>query len=229
MSSGRKEYLRRKFIEKGPSALLRRDALELLLGFAYDDRQAFEVSNRLFEKYFRLETILNLDCKSLLSVEGMTEEAAIMLSSLKTLNYLNVSERRARCVLTDPAEACAFFADRYRGAKSESFKVVGLSERGRPIRCSTSPAGTTYGVSVSPEWVAERVIEDGCKNCIVAHNHPGSSCIPSLTDVKSNEQLAKYLAERGINLADHVIVGSDGSWSMAGGSSLGIVPRAKFF
>lgn len=49
---------------------------------------------------------------------------------------------------------------------------------------------------------------------ILAHNHPGGHALPSSADLRSTILLDRLARQRGLVLAEHLIVGAEGIFSM---------------
>ena len=66
----------------------------------------------------------------------------------------------------------------------------------------------------------EAVIKSNCNRFILAHNHPMGTCMPSKADVALTLDVWQTLSRMNIQMADHVIAGRDGEWSMRFNRSL---------
>lgn len=53
-----------------------------------------------------------------------------------------------------------------------------------------------------------------CASCIVGHNHPSNDVTPSLEDLSVTERLLEAGQIIGIDVMDHIVLGSDKFLSM---------------
>lgn len=214
--TAREEYLRKRYLKYGQSGLTPRDSLELLLGYCYTGQKLFQVMDALIDRFGSVDNIINAECRDLLEVPGITESSAVLLAVMPKLHRLNASARTASSRILDPASACEYFTEVFRGVNVEQFKVACLDDAFSVRRCVTAAKGTTFGVGINADALLKDIIKTGCRACVVAHNHPGGSCMPSEADVTSTRRLISALREAGIDVLDHIILGRDGARSMLG-------------
>lgn len=72
--------------------------------------------------------------------------------------------------------------------------------------------GTVDGSLVSPREVFKGAILHNATSLILAHNHPSGNTAPSREDIATTERVAKSGKILGIDLLDHIIVGTDGNY-----------------
>lgn len=168
----------------------------------------------LFDRFGSVDNIINAECGDLLEVSGMTESSVALLAIMPQLYRIIGSARAVSSRISDPASACEYFAEAFRGVNVEQFKVACLDENFSVRRCITAGKGNTFGVGIDADGLIRDVIRSGCRICVVAHNHPGGSCMPSAKDISSTRRLISSFGEAGIDLLDHIIIGRDGARSM---------------
>ena len=212
--TAREEYLRDRFLKVGARGFMPKDAVELLLGYCISGDRVYSVVEALFDRFRSISEILNADPQELAEVPGMNENAALLIGLLPYIFRLNSSLRAAGSKLDGSASACRYFLNSFRGANVEQFKVACLDENMIPFRCETIGRGSTFLVDINAEEVIKCVLSSKCRLCIVAHNHPGGSCVPSASDLASTAALAAELERIGAELVDHIIIGREGARSM---------------
>jgi DNA repair protein RadC len=74
---------------------------------------------------------------------------------------------------------------------------------------------TIDGASVYPRVVVRRGLELNAAALILTRNHPSGLPEPSTADTKITQRLKDALALVDVRVLDHVIVGTDGTSSMA--------------
>ena len=115
----------------------------------------------------------------------------------------------------EPATACDYFRDKLGNQEREVFAAVMLDTRHRLIEYVELFFGTIDGAEVHPREVAKCALRLNAAAVIVAHNHPSGEVEPSAADRAVTARLKQALALLDIRLLDHVIVGGNGSGSMA--------------
>jgi DNA repair protein RadC len=113
--------------------------------------------------------------------------------------------------LIDNAEAvAAYFQPRLAGRRTESFWVLFLDARGRPLGEACIAEGTLTACLVHPREVFAAAIRARAAQIILVHNHPSGDPQPSAEDLSLTERLTEVGVLLGIPVVDHVIVAAEG-------------------
>lgn len=113
-------------------------------------------------------------------------------------------------------DVVAYFTPRVALATQESFWVVLLDARGRPIGQHEIARGTLTACLVHPREVFAPALRRRAASVIVVHNHPSGDAAPSAEDRALTERLASAGALLGIPLLDHIVVARGGFASLGG-------------
>ncbi len=97
----------------------------------------------------------------------------------------------------------------------ENFGCMFLDNQHRLISYETLFNGTIDGAAVYPRVVVRRALELNSAAVIFTHNHPSGLPEPSKADISITKRLKSALDTIDIRVLDHIIVGSDGTVSMA--------------
>ena len=82
-----------------------------------------------------------------------------------------------------------------------------ILDSGNHLICTTDlSTGSIDRSIISPREIAQTMLLAGGKNCIIAHNHPSGSSIPSDMDIKVTMEIKKALELLRLTLFDHIIV-----------------------
>ena len=211
----REEYLRKRFAKVGANGFMPRDGLELILGYCLSGPALFDLINALFDRYQDPSNIFEASYEELMRVRGMTSNIAVLLSIIRPISEIMNSMVSSDDKIATPRVAFDFFRRMYSGVKVEQFKIVCIDKKFMPYSCFTAARGTTFGVDINTDRIIDMLRQRNCTRCIAAHNHPGGSCMPTKLDAESTRCLAEAFARRGIELLDHIIIGTDGEFSMA--------------
>ena len=99
--------------------------------------------------------------------------------------------------------------------KHETFGVLFLDTRHRPIAFERMFYGTIDGATVYPRVVCSRALELNAAALILAHNHPSGMAEPSLADQAITRRLQDALGLLDIRVLDHFVIGDGEPVSMA--------------
>jgi DNA repair protein RadC len=89
----------------------------------------------------------------------------------------------------------------------ESFWVIHLNRKNRPLGRTMISLGTLTGTLVHPREVLRPAILASAAAIVVVHNHPSGDPAPSSADVQLTRQLREACQMMDIPLLDHVIIG----------------------
>ena len=132
------------------------------------------------------------------------------------LRYLEgVCVREEPEPFTSPAMAEAYLRLKLATRKREVFAVLFLDTKNRLIEYREMFKGTIDGASVYPREVARVALELNAAALIVGHNHPSGDPTPSRGDEAVTRHLKDALSLIDVHLLDHVVVGAEGSVSLA--------------
>jgi DNA repair protein RadC len=167
----------------------------------------------------RLETIGGLDA---LVVAG-AELLALPSKEVERVDALLALAARlhAPADLPDRIERAedvvAYFTPRVGLNTQESFWVVLLDARGRPLGHHEVARGTLTACLVHPREVFAPALRRRAASIIVVHNHPSGDAEPSAEDRTLTDRLAACGALLGVPLLDHIVVARSGFTSLGGG------------
>jgi DNA repair protein RadC len=116
--------------------------------------------------------------------------------------------------ITKPEESYRIFREAVHiGEEQESFLVLPLDAKRHPL--CTAPLRVTYGLAdqtvAHPREVFKAAIRWGAQAIIIAHNHPSGDPTPSKDDIRLTERLVEASHILGIQLLDHLILGTPDS------------------
>lgn len=91
----------------------------------------------------------------------------------------------------------------------EYFVVMCLNVKNEPTAINICHIGSLNASIVHPREVMKTAILSNSASIIVAHNHPSGQPEPSPEDIDVTKRLAEAGSLMGIELIDHLVVGSD--------------------
>lgn len=106
------------------------------------------------------------------------------------------------------------FVEPLRHYSEEYFIAFHLTARNEVCNYQVISHGSLSASLVHPREVFKGALIANSHAIIVAHNHPGGSLTPSREDLETTETLIKAGDLMGIKVIDHIIVSSNGLYSL---------------
>ena len=125
------------------------------------------------------------------------------------------SRLRATKAFTKPSDVKHFCQLQIAQEKDEHFCCMFMDSQHRLIAFERLFRGTIDAASVYPRVVVRRALELNAAAVIFTHNHPSGIPEPSTADIKITQRLKEALGLIDVRVLDHVVVGLDGTSSMA--------------
>ncbi|MEQ8802813.1 MAG: JAB domain-containing protein, partial [Haliea sp.] len=115
----------------------------------------------------------------------------------------------------NPRDVKAFCRLQIANERDEYFVCMFLDSQHRMIAFERMFRGTVDGAAVYPRVVLRRSLELNAAAVIFTHNHPSGVAEPSEADLRITNRLKEALAHVDVRVLDHVIVSTEGVYSMA--------------
>ena len=109
----------------------------------------------------------------------------------------------------------------HRYARQENFWVLLLNNKHRLLRRIRVTRGIANKSLVHPREVFREAIRENACAVVLAHNHPSGDPEPSLEDIRITNRLVDAGKIIGIQVLDHIILGSERHYSFADDGMLG--------
>ena len=181
-----------------------------------------EKCNRVFEKYTVGEVVEN---------PLLFEGTALQTRKIELLGELQTSINTkdpfwSRKQICWPKDASDYFESRMTGLDHEEVHMLLLDTRHRVIKAEVMAKGGLASAGMYPRELARTALKYNASAVIIAHNHPSGDSKPSPDDVASTKALQKSFDMIGIELVDHLVVGSNNSISL---KELGVLEREEVY
>lgn len=218
---GHRARMKQKYLETGSAAMTDVNLLEMLLFYALPRKDTNELAHVLFDHFGSLQRVLMARPEDLLQVEGIGENAAVLIRLLSDISTRAGAEEVLRKKhVGNSAEAGNYFMAKLGSESREKALLLSLDSQNGVIRCSEINSGSVNSVGVDIRLVAEAAIRSNATSVIFAHNHPDGDPFPSDEDISLTRNMYSALSGIGIILADHIIVSGREYYSFADNDQL---------
>lgn len=180
---------------------------ELLAGSIKEKEDGYVVSE-LFSRYPSIQEMLDVTEDELLSIKGIGKVKAKQIVSSLLLARMNISSTQERFTIRRPKDAYDYLRD-MEHLTQEHFVVLGLNIKNQILFRQTVFIGSLNACIVHPSPIFQLLIKRNCASAIVAHNHPSGNPAPSQEDIQVTKRLKAAGELIGIEMLDHIIVGSE--------------------
>lgn len=216
MHDGHRKRMRERFRKDGLDGFAPHEVLELLLFYGRARGDVNPLAHRLLDTFGSLKGVLEARPEQLMSVEGIGEESAtlisLMLPMFRRYSACVCEERKRICNRTEATEYCkALLA----GWRTEHFYAICLNAAGQVLGQRLIAEGSLTEVAAYPRLVVETALNYNAHSVVLCHNHPSGIPQPSQDDVDTTQDLMKLLGALHITLLDHIVVAGEQTYSMA--------------
>lgn len=210
------ERPREKAQRFGVEQLSTAELLAILLQSGTRKDSALDLANRLLGR-----TQMGVSDLSQFTLRQLMELPGIGLAKATTLQACFELGRRQQMVvaesvhrLNSPQAVVELVRGRLAHLRREVFMVIQLNVKNDVIAEEIVSQGTINASIVHPREVFQNAIKNGAAAIIVTHNHPSGDPGPSDEDIQVTKRLVETGKIIGIPLLDHVIIGSQDSFSL---------------
>jgi len=113
-------------------------------------------------------------------------------------------------IIYRPESVVDLLSDEMSALAQEQVRVLLLDRKNRVVGQRTIYQGNAYAALVRPAEVFRPAVIEAVPHIVVVHCHPSGDPEPSRDDIKLTKDLAEVGNLLGIELLDHVVIGSDG-------------------
>lgn len=213
---GHREKMRQRFLKSGLESFADHEALELLLYYAIPRRDTNPIAHALMERYGSLSAVLSAPVEDLQRVEGIGENAAILLKlAVQVYRKARIADAAQETVIDSPEKAGAYLMEHYVDERNEVVYQMCLDRKGKLLACKRLGEGGVSGAELDIRRVMENAILTSASVVILCHNHPSGVAVPSKDDCTTTMRIREMLHTIGVELADHIIVADGDFVSMA--------------
>jgi DNA repair protein RadC len=200
---------REKLTRAGPAALGDHELVAALLGTGTSTRDALAVACDVLAAGDAAGGLARLSGGELERIPGVgPSHAARILAAVELGRRVLARGQPDRPTFRDAESIAAYLMPRYAERRVEHFGVLLLDTRLRLLRSVELTTGTLDSSPVLPRDVFREAMLANAHSVVVFHNHPSGDPAPSADDVAVTARVAQCGFVMGIEVLDHVILGS---------------------
>lgn len=204
-----------RFHEGGVGEFDQRELIELLLILSTRKKDTDGIAGDLFDFFGSMSEILEADPYAMMYTEGVSKNSAVLLSIIPQLSRRVMMDRELSKNLKGLDDIRRFVPKCFIGRTVENFLLICLDEKQKMIRYDFVSKGTVNSSTVDLRRILHLLLVCHASYAVVAHNHPRGRDYPSKEDLKTTQILANALKVIDVELLDHLIVSTLGSFSIA--------------
>ena len=209
------ERPRERLARLGAEALSEQELLACILGRGVARESVLMSAQRLLATFGSLRGIAEASVEQLSCVHGIGSSKAIQLKAAAELSRRVAQTSNGLHPAIDSSEKAAdILRPILAHKKKEFFVILLLDNRHHLIRASTIATGSLSATIVHPRELFKEAISASAAAVILGHNHPSGDPDPSDHDLRITKRLVAAGHLLGIEVLDHVIVGSHGCVSL---------------
>ena len=213
---GHRIKVRNRYYETGFNGMADHNVLEMLLFFGIPYRDTNEMAHELITRFGSFSAVLEAEVKDLVTVKGMTENAACLLSMIRPLYKRYMEDICSRKPVFDSKEKISeFIRSLFLDTNDERLYALAYDSGRRFIGYKNIGDGDIRSSRADIRKLSAFVLECKATGIILAHNHPHGIALPSMEDIDCTKYIYKILDALKVRLLDHIIVNESDYISMA--------------
>lgn len=210
------ERPRERLLKWGADKLTDTELLAILIRVGGVQDTAIDLARNMLTKF---DGFRGLDAKSaaeLKKVKGIgPAKVAQIKAALELGKRLLTENSKEKRKIESCNDVFQLVAPYLRNLSREVFKVLLLTSRNNLIAEKTIFEGSLTESLVNPREIIKEAINEAAASVIFIHNHPSGNPKPSNEDKKITKTLVNSCNLVGINVLDHIIIGSETYYSFS--------------
>lgn len=193
------------------------EIMEMLLFYVFPRGNTNPLAHQLTEKFGTVKGVLNASPEELTQLNDVNVNCALALKFFNILTSYVARQELGGIDARDFEKMLEYAKTFFYGEKTEKIKVFCINNKCQVQSVSDAGVGTSDRVTLDFKELTKIILNSGCNNIILAHNHPNAQSDPSQEDIILTRKVQNYLAMLDINVLDHYVIGDDGITSMRSG------------
>jgi DNA repair protein RadC len=199
---------REKLARAGATALGDNELIAVILGQGGAGRTALDLGAAILACAGGPTGLSRVSLADLQRVDGVGIARAAQILAAVELGRRTLSATLERRQFTKPRDVAAWLLPQFGGAPVEQFGTVLLDTKLRLIGVKVVSIGSLDASTAVPRDVFREAVAARAAAVILFHNHPSGDPSPSRDDVAVTRQLIAAGTLLGIQVVDHVVLGT---------------------
>ena len=204
------ERPREKLKNFGPDHLSNAELIAILLRTGVKGEGVVIMAQRILHRFGGLPGLARANFVELCAEHGISEaKASQLLAAMalgRRLSSLRTDENR---IVNSPADVAKMLFGEMSFLDREHLRTVLLNTRNEVVGVREIYVGNVNSSMARPAEIFKPAIRENCPAIIVVHNHPSGDPSPSGEDIVVTRQLVQAGEILGIEMLDHIIIGSN--------------------
>ena len=215
LHGGHRALMKERFLKEGLDHFDRHQIVEMLLFFGIPRKDTNATAHRLIETFGGLPGVLEAPYEELCRVEGVTANAAVLISFCGQMFRTYYHDKfAAGTILSTVEEAGQYLLPQFLGRREETVYLVCLDNKDKVIAANVVREGSVNAADISARVIVQQALTHNATQVILAHNHPSGFALPSRADISTTSRIAEALRAVDVVLLDHIIVAENDFVSM---------------
>ena len=203
------ERPRERLREFGPKSLSNTELIAILLRTGLQGENVLAVSSRLLARFDGLAGLGRISFSELCAERGLSEAKTSQLMAALELGRRFVSlAPQERAVINSSQDVANLLLAEMSVLDQEHLRILLLNTRNEVLGIQEIYVGNVNSSVVRAAEVFRPAVQANAPSIIVVHNHPSGDPAPSSQDVDITNELISAGKLLGIELLDHVVLGS---------------------
>ena len=213
--AGHRTRLLTRFRHGGAEAMPDYEMLEMILFRAFPRVDTKPYAKALMAKFKSFNGVVNAPAERLMEVPGIGQRAVDELQLVRAVALRMMQSALIETNVLDTWSAVLTYVKAAQGHDDiERFRILFLDRRNKLIADEVQQSGTVDHTPVYVREIIKRALQLGATALVLVHNHPSGDPSPSRADIDMTKQIVDAARPLGITIHDHVIVGSQGHFSL---------------
>ena len=206
--------MRARVKQNSLDSLSEHEVLEYLLYPFIPRRDTNGIAHDLIAKFGSLSAVLDSDSNALSAVKGMTENAALYLSSMSSLaRRYNSSKIGNKPKLETRGQILEYLKSFMTTLEEERIYAICVDSAGRLKQRCELGKGDSDDCKLRVKELVMLCQNSQTKYVYLAHNHPSGAAYPSREDIEFTKWAVTALEIMDVLLIDHIIIAKNGHYS----------------
>lgn len=207
---------REKLVNKGARSLSQAELLAILINCGNRKQSAIELAQEiLLSCHNDLSALARMDVEQLMQFHGIGYKKAVtILASLELSRRKQSQPTFKKEIITCADDVASLLRPLLEDQSYETFYVLYLNHANKLLHYNCISSGGITSTTVDPRLIFQEALSQKATRIMLCHNHPSGSLRPSNADINVTNKLKAAGKLLDIEVLDHVIVSTEGYFSL---------------